>query len=157
MQKRNLIRSLSDPQDQYVFVSPGFKWIIHDHIFTSDLNVKSDLDIIDFEWSWDRISLKGFKLETLSPQWSFMEESGLTQPTLADLRTLKMESTRGPGLIFHYIYMVGYALYFLSLSTALCYGLYYYYVFYYFQKCAASAAPAPINNHYATVTSPPSC
>ena len=82
MQKQNLIRSLSEPQDQYVFVSPGFKWIIHDHIFTSDLNVKSDSDIIHYEWSWDRISLDDFKLDDLDSQLSFMEKSGLTRPTL---------------------------------------------------------------------------
>ena len=79
------------------FISPGCKCILHDHIITSDLNVKSDLDIIHFEWSWDRISLEGFKLETLTTQFSLMEKSGLTRPTLADLKTLKMESTRGTG------------------------------------------------------------
>ena len=83
------------------FVSPGCKCILDDHIITSDLNVKSDTDIIHYEWSWDRISLDDFKLDDLDSQLSFMEKSGLTRPTLQDLQTLKMESKRGPGWIAH--------------------------------------------------------
>ena len=132
------------------FVSPGCKCILDDHIITSDLNVKSDTDIIHYEWSWDRISLDDFKLDDLDSQLSFMEKSGLTRPTLQDLQTLKMESKRGPGWIAHYFYMAGLVLLVLSLLAALGCGIYYYYVFYYSKNLAARAANAFIG-HYATV------
>ena len=74
------------------FVSPGCKCILEDNIIMSDLNVKSDLVIIHYEWSWDRISLEGFKLEDLS-HLSFMEKARLNRPTLQYLQTLKIEST----------------------------------------------------------------
>jgi hypothetical protein len=33
------------------FISPGCKYILNEHIIPSDLNVKLDTDIINYEWS----------------------------------------------------------------------------------------------------------
>jgi hypothetical protein len=49
------------------FISPGCKCIHNEHIITSNLNVQLDTDIIHHKWSWNRISLDDFDLETLAP------------------------------------------------------------------------------------------
>ena len=69
------------------FISSGWNRILNDHLITSDLNLKSESDIIHYKWSCDQISLEGFELEELVPHLSFMEHVGLIQMTLEDLLT----------------------------------------------------------------------
>ena len=123
-----------------LFISPGCRCILNEHIVTSYLNVKMDSDIIHYEWSWDRISLDDFELESLAPHLNMMEAAGLKRPTFQDLQTLKMESARSPGWIAHYIYMTGLSILGLLIIFATIYAGYYYYVF--ILKCRS---PCPRN------------
>ena len=97
------------------FISHGCKCILEDHIIKSNLNVKSDLDIIHYNWSWNCISLESFELEDLTPHLFCMEKAGLTWLTLQDLQTHKMESACEPSGLAYYFYMAGLVLLVLSL------------------------------------------
>ena len=126
------------------FVSPGCKCTLSQHIITSDLNVRTDTDIVHYEWSWDKISLSSFNMEEIIPQLTLMEAAGLHRPTLSDLQSLKIEADRAPGWIAHYVYMTGMLIIALSLVAALSYALYYYYL--YRRRNLAQVPPPPIVN-----------
>jgi hypothetical protein len=59
-----------------------------------------------------------------------IEAAGLKQPTLQDLQTLKLEASRSPGWLAHYIYMVVMGILTLVILSAISYGSHKYYLYY---------------------------
>ena len=60
------------------------------------------------------------------PHMNMMEAAELKRATFQDLQTLKMESTRSPGWIAHYIYMTEMSILAVVIILALNYAGYYY-------------------------------
>ena len=92
---------------------------------------------------WTGISHEDFELDSIA-HLSLTEAAGLTHPTLPELQTLKLESSRGPGWIAHYFYIFGICILTLFLLGAMWYGPYIYNFLYH--RINSSTEVFPLEN-----------
>lgn len=80
-----------------------------DHLVTSDFSIREPADFIEYKWNWDLTELPQELLhpDSFLPAMEQLDKSGISQPTLKELKELRMHLTRSPGWWAHFVHFAG--------------------------------------------------